>query len=227
MDSITDFDLSLVKNQNELAIKISKFFTKEELDSINLANITKKDRDIQEIQYIYCEKDFENGKSAKVIDTLILDRFPACRYVTIRLSIGEREVIEYKCKFNKNIIKQLHSLFSKIYNYKHWGAEEGLIIKSHIMNNFVEKISSDIDNETLEEVIFVITYLINDGSIKNDNSFNYDFSINGNNFNIESTEYHVSFSYKKENDKFNKIYFDKTDTGISNINLIIRQAINL
>ena len=222
------FDLSLIKNQNELAVKISNFFTKEELDNINLTDVHKKNRDLNKMQYIYYEKDFENDKSVKIIDTLILDIFPACRYVTIRLSIGEREITEYKCKFNKNIVKQLYSLFSKIYNFKYWSTieDQNIIIKSHIIDNFIKRLSFDIDKETLQEARFVITYIIDDGSIKKDN-FNYDFSIDGNDFNIFSNEFQVSFSYKKSNGKFNKIYFDKTDTGISNINFIINQAINI
>ena len=76
------------------------------------------------------------------------------------------------------------------------------------------------DKETLEETKFVVAYTINNENIKNDD-FNYNFSISNVDFHIESNEYQISFSYKLSNKKFNKIYFDKTDTGISNISFII------
>jgi hypothetical protein len=223
-------DLSLIKNQNTLAIKIANFFDKEELDLIDLTKVNNENRDIDSIQYIYYNKEFKNKKSIKIIDTMILDIFPACRYITIRLSNGDIEQFDYKCKYSKNIIKILNSLFAKVYNYKYWSGEfDKNIIRSHIVNNYSKKLSSDVDKETLEEARFVITYLINDGSIKNNNNFSYDFSINKKDFHIESNEYgQVQFSYRNnENEKFNRIYFDKTDTGISNINLIIEQALNL
>ena len=221
-----EFDLSLIKNQNELAIKIAKFFTIEELDDINISNVHKKNRNLEDLQYVYYSKEFDNDKSVKLIDTLILDIFPAYRYVTIRLSIGEKEVIEYRCKFCKNIIKQLYSLFARIYNYKNWSTDIDSINKSHIINNFIKRISLDVDKETLEETKFVVAYTINNENIKNDD-FNYDFSISNVDFHIESNEYQISFSYKLPNKKFNKIYFDKTDTGVSNISFIINQAINI
>jgi hypothetical protein len=222
-------DLSLVKNQNELAIMIANFFDKDEIRVIDLSKLEKVNLDLDEMQYIYYNKKFEGGKSIKIIDTLILDRFPAARYVTIRLEIGEMVQLDYKCKYNKKIIEQLNILFARIYNYKYWKRDDDdHIIKSHIMNRYSDEMRKIFSNEELEEIKFVITYLINDGSIKNDNDFNYDFGIGGYEFNIESNPVDlVKFSYKDKKDVYwNTIFFIKNDTGISNILLLIQEALN-
>ena len=222
-------DLSLIKNQNKLAVMISDFFTKEELESMDLSKIEKSNRDLDEIQFIYYNKQFEGGKSIKIIDTLILDSYPAARYVTVRLEIGEMVQLDYKCKYCKNIINQLNVLFGKVYNYKYWRSEkDSQIIRSHIIRNYSESMKSDLTEEELEEVKFIIIYLVNDGSIKNDNNFDYDFSIGNFNFNIKSNPVGViRFSYKDKKDiKWNKIYVNKNDVGIASIELIIQQALN-
>jgi hypothetical protein len=86
----------------------------------------------------------------------------------------------------------------------------------------------DLSEEELEEVKFVLMYLVNDGSIKNDNNFDYDFSIGNFNFNIKSNPVGVvRFSYKNKKDiKWNKIYVNKNDVGIASIELIIQEALN-
>lgn len=222
-------DLSLIKNQNKLAVMISDFFTKEELESIDLSKIEKSNRDLDEIQFIYYNKQFEGGKSIKIIDTLILDSYPAARYVTVRLEIGEMVQLDYKCKYCKNIINQLNVLFGKVYNYKYWKSEkDDHIVRSHIIYNYSKNMKRDLTEEELEEVKFIIVYLVNDGSIKNDNNFDYDFSIGNFNFNIKSNPVGiVRFSYKNKKDiKWNKIYVNKNDVGIASIELIIQQALN-
>ena len=229
MPTIDYLDLSLVKNQNELAVKIANFFDKDELDLIDLSNIEKANRDLGEIQFIYYTKEFENSKSLKIIDTLILDSYPAARYVTIRLSFGDIEQLDYKCKYSKNIIIYLNQLFARIYNYKFWKRkDDDHIIKPHIMNEYSNKMKSEIGSEVLEEVRFVYTCLIDDGSIKNHNDFNYDFSIGNFDFRIISNSVGViKFGYKGKKDVYwNNIMFQKTDTGIANINLLIQQALN-
>jgi len=222
-------DLSLIKNQNELAIKIANFFEKDELNCIDLSKLEKSNRDIDEIQYIYYTKEFDNGKTMKIIDTLILDTFPAARYVTIRLTIGEKEQLDYKCKYSKNIIQQLNLLFAKVYNYKFWKQDkDDHIIKPHIIDEYSKTMKKNLTVEDLEEVRFVITYLINDGSIKNNNEFNYDFSIGNSEFIVESNSVGlVKFAYKNKKDaNWKKIYFAKNDVGISYINLILQKALN-
>ena len=229
MSSSEYIDLSLIKNQNELAVKIANFFDKDELEYIDLSKLEKKNRDLDEIQYIYYIKEFENKKSIKIIDTLILERYPAARYVTIRLAIGEMEQLDYKCRYSKNIINQLNTLFGRAYNYKFWKRkDDNHIIKSHIITEFSNEMKLLIPEEDLNEVKFVITYLVDDGSIKNNNNFEYDFSIGNFNFNLTSNSVGIiKFSYKNRKDVYwNKIYISKTDTGISNIDLIIQQALN-
>ena len=222
-------DLSLIKNQNKLAVMISNFFEKDELELIDLSKIEKSNRDIDEIQYIYYNKKFENDRSIKIIDTLILDSFPAARYVTIRLEVGDMIQLDYKCRYNKNIISQLNALFARMYNYKNWKSEkDDHIIRSHIIQNYSNSMKKDLSSEELEEVKFIIIYLVNDGSIKNDNNFNYDFSIGNFNFNITSNPMGiVKFSYKNKKDVFwKKIFVNKNDVGISSIELMIQQALN-
>ena len=222
-------DLSLIKNQNKLAIIISEFFDKDELDCIDLSKLEKCNRDINEIQYIYYYKEFEDGKSIKIIDTLIMDAFPVLRFVTIRLEYNKMMRFDYRCNYSKNIINQLNLLFARVYNYKCWKADgDDHIIKSHIIKSFSDKMKKDLSSDQLEEAEFVITYLISDGSIKNDNEFDYNFSIEEFDFNILSNSVGlIKFSYKsKINSYWNSIFFTKTDTGISNIALLIRQALN-
>lgn len=229
MPTIDYLDLSLIKNQNELAVKIANFFDKDELNLIDLSKLEKTNRDVNEIQFIYYNKSFENGKSIKIIDTLILDSYPAARYVTVRLEIGEMVQLDYKCKYCKNIINQLNVLFGKVYNYKYWKSEkDDHIVRSHIIYNYSKNMKRDLTEEELEEVKFIIVYLVNDGSIKNDNNFDYDFSIGNFNFNIKSNPVGiVRFSYKNKKDiKWNKIYVNKNDVGIASIELIIQQALN-
>ena len=222
-------DLSLIKNQNKLAVMISNFFDKDELNCIDLSKIEKSNRNLDEIQYIYYNKKFESGKSIKIMDTLILDSYPAARFVTVRLEIGEMVQLDYKCKYCKNIIEQLNGLFGKINNYKYWKSEkDDKIIKSHIMSNYSNRMKKDLSEEELEEVKFIITYLINDGSIKNDNNFKYDFGVGDFSFDIESNSVGIiKFSYKNKKDIYwNRIFLDKNNVGLSNINLLIQQALN-
>lgn len=227
--SNNDFiDLSLMKNQNKLAVKISNFFTAEELLYINLSNLEKANRDINEIDYLYYHKKFDGtNNEIKLIDTLILDTYPALRYVTIRLYVKEFEQTDFRCKYNKNILKQLNLVFAKACNYKHWkSVEDNSIIRNHILTNFSKKITEYIDEEILEETKFVINYLISDGSIKNNNNFYYDFSINKIDFHVESNSLGiVKFGFKREKDfYYNIIQFQKTDTGISYIIFVLQQA---
>jgi hypothetical protein len=229
MPTIEYLDLSLIKNQNELAVKIANFFDKDELDLIDLSKLEKTNRDLDEIQFIYYAKEFENGKILKIIDTLILDSYPAARYVTIRLCLGDIEQLDYKCKYSKNIIIYLNQLFARIYNYKFWKRkDDDHIIKPHIMKEYSDKMKKEIGSEVLEEVRFVYTCLIDDGSIKNHNVFNYDFSIGNFEFNIISNSVGIiKFSYKGRKEIYwNKILFLKTDTGIANINMLIEHALN-
>jgi hypothetical protein len=229
MGNLDYLDLSLVKNQNELAVKIANFFTKDELNYIDLSKLEKENRNLDQIQYIYYSKDFDNRKSIKIIDTLILDSYPAARYVTIRLSIGEMEQLDYKCKYNKNIISLLNQLFARAYNYKFWKrSDDDHIIKPHIMKEYSDKMKKELSVEELEEVRFIITYLIDDGSIKTDNEFAFDFVVGKFNFYIESNSVGIiKFNYKGKKDMYwNRIMFSKTDTGVANINLLIQQALN-
>ena len=223
-------DLSLVKNQNELALKIADFFTKDEFRVIDLTKLHKSNnRDIDTIEYIYYDKKIEETKKRlKIIDMLLLDVYPVSRYIIIRLIDGP-EQIDFKCKYTKNMVKLLNALFIRAYNYKCWRSEgDEKIIKSKIMKNYANKLKSDLRPDELEEVKFVINYLIDEGSIKKNNEFNYDFSIGLFEFNIESNDVGlIRFSYKaKKNIVYNSIYFTKTDTGLANINLIIEQALN-
>jgi hypothetical protein len=229
MGNLDYLDLSLIKNQNELAVKIANFFTKDELNYIDLSKLEKENRNLDQIQYIYYSKDFDNRKSIKIIDTLILDSYPAARYVTIRLSIGEMEQLDYKCKYNKNIISLLNQLFARAYNYKFWKrSDDDHIIKPHITKEYSDKMKKELSVEELEEVRFIITYLIDDGSIKTDNEFAFDFVVGKFNFYIESNSVGIiKFNYKGKKDMYwNRIMFSKTDTGVANINLLIQQALN-
>lgn len=229
MPVIDLIDLSLIKNQNELAIKIANFFTKDEFKNIDLTKLGDRgNRDIDNIEYIYYAKQLESGKMLKIIDMLLLDIYPVSRYIIIRL-INGAEQIDFKCRYSKNIVKLLNSLFIRAYNFKCWKSEEDTrIIKAKIIRNFSNKLKQYLNEEELEEVKFVINYLIDDGSIKKNNEFNYDFSIGEYEFNIESNKAGlIRFSYKNKKEQyFNSIYFTKTDTGLSNINLIIEEALN-
>ena len=222
-------DLSLIKNQNELAIKISDFFTKDEFRIIDLTKLHKnKNRSVDEIEYIYYDKPLSESKRLKIIDMLLLDVYPVSRYIVIRLIDGP-ETIDFRCRYSKNMIRLLNALFIRAYNYKCWKSEnDDKIIKSKIMKNYSNKLKSDLTLEELEEVKFVINYLVDEGKIKNSDDFNYDFSIGNFEFNIESNDAGlIRFSYKVKKDLcYNSIYFTKTDTGLANINLIIEQALN-
>ena len=96
------------------------------------------------------------------------------------------------------------------------------------MSNYSSKMRKELSEEELEEIKFIITCLVNDGSIKNDNNFNYDFGIGKFSFNIESNSCGIiKFAYKNKKDIYwNKIFVNKNDVGIANINLLIQQALN-
>lgn len=229
MSKINLIDLSLVKNQNELAIKIANFFTIDEFRIIDLTKLHKNgNRNIDEIEYIYYDRALTENKRLKIIDMLLLDVYPVSRYIIIRL-INGAEIIDFRCKYSKNMVKLLNALFIRAYNYKCWRSEDdNKIIKPKIMKNYANKLKSELTPEELEEVKFVINYLVDEGKVKNNNDFNYDFSIGKFEFNIESNDVGlIRFSYKGKKDPyFYSIYFTKTDTGLANINLIIEQALN-
>ena len=222
-------DLSLIKNQNELAIKIANFFTKEEFKYIDLTKLHKNsNRDIEVIEYIYYDKTLESGKRLKLIDMLLLDVYPVSRYIIIRLTDGG-EQIDFKCKYSKNMVKLLNSLFTRAYNYKFWSSpEDENIIKSKIIKNYSLKLKSILTSEELEEVKFIINYLIDGKAIEKNKDFKYDFALDNYEFIIESNDAGlIRFSYKDKKElNYNSIYFTKVDTGLSNINLIIEQALN-
>ena len=96
-------DLSLVKNQNELAIKIADFFTKDEFRIIDLSQLHRSgNRNINEIEYIYYYNRFDENKELKIIDMLLLDIYPATRYIIIRF-ILENTIDSTSICFNQII----------------------------------------------------------------------------------------------------------------------------
>lgn len=229
MSTINLIDLSLVKNQNELAIKIANFFTRDEFRIIDLTKLHKSEnRGIDEIEYLHYYKKLSNEKELKIIDMLLLDAHPVSRYIIIRLINGP-EQLDFKCYYTKNMIKLLNSLFIRAYNYKCWKSDgDEKIIKSKIIKNFSDKLGSDLSNEELEEIKFVLNYLTDQGKINNNTDFNYDFAIGNFEFSVESNDVGlIRFSYKeKKTPYFNSIYFTSTETGLANINLIIEEALN-
>ena len=230
MSTINLIDLSLVKNQNELAIKIANFFTRDEFKIIDLTKLHKSEnRGIDDIEYIHYYKKFNNEKELKIIDMLLLDASPVSRYIIIRLINGP-EQLDFKCYYAKNMVKLLNALFTRAYDYKCWKSDgDEKIIRSKIIKNYSDKLGSDLSKEELEEVKFVLSYLTDQGKINNNTDFNYDFGIGKFEFNIESNDVGlIRFSYKeKVTPYFNSIYFTTTETGLANINLIIEQALSI
>lgn len=216
-------NLSYIKDQNELAVNLSNLFSINELIYIKLDEVNIKPRDINKIQEIYYEKEFSESKKVfKIIDTMILDNYPAKRYIILRITISNKIQVDFKCKYSKNIIKYIAQTLAKCYNYLLWKNDNDIkIIKSHIMGNILDIVSKfDID---FGELKFILNYLFiqyeNDGLLDYNFSIsNYDFEVKSNNLDI------VRFGFKSNNE-WKYVFLQNNNVSISNINFIIDELI--
>jgi len=216
-------NLSYIKDQNELAVNLSNLFSIDELINIKLEEINLKPRDINKIEEIYYEKEFtESKKVFKIIDIMILDNYPAKRYIVLRISIKNKVQIDFKCRYSKNIIKYIAQTLAKCYNYLLWKNDNDTkIIKSHIMTNISNTISKF--NIDFNELKFILNYLFI--QYENNELLDYDFSISNYEFEVKSNKLNiVKFGFKID-DNWKYVFLQNNNITISNINFIIDELI--
>lgn len=221
-------DLSLTKNQNSVALLMSKIFNIKELEELfqlkNNIFYNSKKRDISKSFNIILTKEFSGDKNIKLIDVFLLDTYPVARYINFNITNRSHYNIDLNFKYTKNIRQYIIITLSKAINLCLY--ESSNIIKynkNNIVNNFSKQLSLDISKKGLQELGFIIEF--NKDKIINLNNDSFNFNIENINFSIISEAEIIKFQYTK-NDVDKYIFLLKDKINISHISIIIQKSIS-
>lgn len=221
-------DISLLKNQNIIALKFSELFSVEELETFDFNNseISSK-RDVSQPVKVVFTKEFDD-RSVQVIDTMLLDIFPSVRYIDIRFAQGDYFQLDFRCKYSKKIINHLMIIIARAINFSmHKSKQDKFIVKGNIINNFSKQLAKEVKSlDTLRELKFISEYISNNNSILIDNNFKFNFEVDGIKFKVITDANTIRFEFNKE-DSIHYIYFVKNKIGVSSISLIIEKAFRI
>lgn len=221
-------DMSLLKNQNCIAVKLSHFFTVEELEQIDFTgvDIAKSKRNLSKAITIAHEKEFkESHTSIALIDTLLIDVYPASRYLDLRIIKDNNFQMDFRCQYSKKITSYLNIIISKAINFsKYRNKQDVVFIKGHILDNFAAAITKVLTLNGLKEIRFVSEYINSDNSIFAEKDYKFEFIVEEITFCISANQDLIKFMFSTGTES-DYIYFIKNKIGITSISLIIEKAI--
>lgn len=228
MNNLQEYiELSLIKNQNNVAICLSEFFSIKELEKINLSNISYNPRENKDniVNILYNKKFNETNHQIQILEILSNDQFPSKRYLDIRLLSGKRFQIDIKCKISRKIISYLNIIVAAALNYSNYKSEyDKVFIRKNIINNFSKEFSKDASLEALEEIKIILDYINNDGHPDN---YTYEFKIENIDMKIIFSEFgYIKLDYINTDTDIHKyIYCRENKTNMSNLSLIVEKAL--
>lgn len=172
MKFVNNLDISISKNQNDIAVILGSILPLELLEEIfskreNLLEINKRDinierKNIMEIRH--------NDIEVLLLDLIDIKSFPLNRAAYLRISFGNKYQLDIKMKYNYNMKYYITLILVKAINYfKYRYNNDRKYIKSHIIQNFAKKLSHDFSEESLyifKSIISIIESENNDSDIK-------------------------------------------------------------
>lgn len=228
MNKYNYLDISLLKNQNFLAVKLSEYLSLNELENINLSNVivANSKRDISKPNNIIYDLELES-KSVQILDIFLLDIYPIVRFIDIRILQGDYFQMDFKLKYSKKIILYLNIVLAKAKNYiRYKFTHENSLIKGSIIGNYSSILADSLSMNGLEELRFVSEYITTDENVFADPSYKFNFSIEKINFKLSAISNILKCEFIKDN-KSNIIYFVRDKIGLSQLGLIVEKAIKI
>lgn len=229
MDKQNYLDISLLKNQNMIAVKLAENYSVEELEQINFSSIVlfESKRDISKPINIIYESEFAENRKIQLLDIFLLDAYPIIRFINLRILQSDYFQMDFKCKFNKKILNYLDIIVAKAVNFlKYKSKYDAKLIKNNIINNFASILANSMSLGGLEEIRFISEYVNADESILTQENFVFDFSIENVKFHVTANDSLIRFSFIA-NDKEEYIRVNRNKIGVSSISLIIEKAIKI
>lgn len=216
-------DISLLKNQNMVAVRFAELFSPEELETFDFYNEELNKRDISKPIHTIFSKTFED-RSIEITDTILLQLYPVERLFSIKFSKGNYFQMEIKFNHTRKFMDYMEIIIAKAINFaKYKNKHDDFIVKKNIINNFAKLLCKETNLEILKELKYVSDYLSNCDDIITDSNFKLDFSIENIKFLISVTNNLIKFSFKK-NEEYHYITFIKNKIGVSSITLVIEKA---
>ena len=139
MTDTNKIDLSLVANQNKIAVSIAAFFEPEETEQISvdeLSCILSQDA-VAPCGCMEYSKEFDNGKAFQVHCIIDTSCFPNEHYTNIRLKKDATSQSDFKCNPNANNATYIDLILKKAINYDKFKSKDDLLYNQHhIVKNF-------------------------------------------------------------------------------------------
>lgn len=227
MDKQPYLDISLMKNQNFIALKLADMFSLEELEILEFENINiaPSKRDISEpINTVY-EVYFEGNRVVQVLDIFLLNVYPIVRFVNLRLIDNGAFQMDFKCKHSKKVCGYLAIILAKAINYSKYKSKTDIqYIKNNIITNFSTLLANSMSLGGLEELRFISEYINNEDKVLTDSHFEFKFKIENVDFKMTCTPYLIKYQFTKDG-KTEYIYLQKNKIGIASCSLIIEKAL--
>lgn len=221
-ESSTNYmDLSLVKNQNCVAILFSEILSLSLLESIDLNQTEFNNK-----QYTILEKSDNNCKLT--IENRIYKETnkPIRKYFVILLDRSTIFHVELKCICRKRNFIYLNIITAKALNHLNWGDKYVRQIRDKfIMDAFAIEISNLFSKSQLEQFTDFITILSNDECILSNDEFSSEFNTDNIILSVTSFKSELlkfSIFYR---DKLYYIFFNRNKIGLSYICLEIEKAL--
>lgn len=213
-------DLSLVKNQNYVAVIFAELLSLSILESVDLNTIYYDPRNS-----IILEKYDSETK------LLIINKFDnnLKRYLFIFIDKSDSFHSEIKCVCRKKNRTFIDIIVYKAINYLLWGNKYTRQIRNnHIMDNYAKKVYNIFDKGDTKELYNIINIISNDRTILSENKYKFEYNINDTNKLLVSI---ISFDSGLlkfsiiQNDKEYYIYFTRNRIGLTYLCLEIERIL--
>lgn len=230
------YDLSVLKNQNEIATHLSNLFTIDELECIDKGLYNYKslsNRDISEPIVSLYDISFKSPtdiqKKLIILDVINIDVYPVKHYIDARITKGNSFQIDFKCRRDNNILTYIASILSKAINFsKHKSITDTSFTYKSIIDNFATKLANISNIDSLEELRLLVEYAISDKNIISAYDYYKKFIIDSIDFKITSCKFNImKFRFKVDNDNKDYILLPRTKIGTLTIPIIIEKAISI
>lgn len=215
-------DLSLVRNQNTVAVLFSEILSLSLLESIDLNRIKCNTR-----ESLLLEKSDSESKIS-VINKIGQDENNHLKhYFSLILDRTNIFHVELNCVYRRKNIIYLDIITSKALNHCNWGDKYTRQIQNkYIMDKFALNLSNLLSLSILKDLINFINLISNDDKILSNEDYKLDFNAgNGALISIISFQSGLLKFSIFYSDKNYYIFFSRTKIGLSYICLEIEKAL--
>ena len=142
-------DLSLLGNQNKIAVSLSSFFTYDELEMISLDDLKCPYDQVADhpcgcMEY---SKSFDDGKEFQLHCIIDVEKIPHIHFISIRIKNTNLYQSDFKCNPNPNNTEYLAYILKRAINYQKFKNPDDMFYNKHsIIRNFSNKMIQDIGN---------------------------------------------------------------------------------